>query len=52
MRRALIDECLPVQLYRALAGFDARTVSFMMEQLKRRRDFAGRKRAVRHPVDR
>jgi predicted nuclease of predicted toxin-antitoxin system len=29
MRRMLIDECLPVQLHRALAGFDARTVSFM-----------------------
>jgi len=29
MRRVLIEECLPVQLYRTLAGFDARTVSFM-----------------------
>ena len=29
MRRVLIDECIPVQLYRALPGFDARTVAYM-----------------------
>jgi predicted nuclease of predicted toxin-antitoxin system len=29
MKRVLIDECLPIQLYRWLAPIEARTVEFM-----------------------
>jgi predicted nuclease of predicted toxin-antitoxin system len=38
MKRVLIDECLPIQLYRWLAPIDARTVEFMGWKGKRDRD--------------
>lgn len=38
MRRVLIDECLPIQLYRWLSPLEARTVEFMGWKGKRDRD--------------
>jgi predicted nuclease of predicted toxin-antitoxin system len=38
MKRVLVDECLPIQLYRWLSPIDARTVEFMGWKGKRDRD--------------